>query len=1257
MVRRLYVEKKPGFDVEAKGLLSDIRESLGLETLEAVRIINRYDIQGLDDKTYEDVKFSVFAEPAIDKAYDEELSTVGEEAFLFAVELLPGQYDQRADSAEVCIKLVNPHVDAKVRFAKVIVVEGKISEEELETIKEYVVNPVDSRLADMGKLDDLELKVERPKDVASIKSFMEMSHEQLMNLKEEFGFAMSDEDVDFVYDYFKNQEHRNPTVTELKVIDTYWSDHCRHTTFNTEITDISFDNNPYGKLVESAFETYLDVRRDVYGEAEADDESRPITLMDMAVIGTKFLKKHGKATAIDESDEINACSIKVEAEIDGKKEDWIVMFKNETHNHPTEIEPFGGAATCLGGAIRDPLSGRSYVYQAMRVTGSANPNTPIDETLEGKLPQKKIAREAAAGYSSYGNQIGLATGQVAEIYHENYVAKRMEVGAVVGAAPAENIRRKKPQKGDIVILVGGRTGRDGCGGATGSSKEHTADSINECGAEVQKGNPPVERNIQRLFRRREVAQLIKRCNDFGAGGVSVAIGELADGLDIDLDAVPKKYEGLDGTELAISESQERMAVVIAAEDFAEFLNYTKEENLEAVKVAEVTDTNRVKMHWRGQTVLDISRDFLNTNGVKQKTAVTVAEEAPAASGIDISQIKNAGDLRKIISNINCCSQKGLIDRFDSTIGAATVLMPLGGKYQMTPSAGMAAKLPVVEGETETATLMAYGFDPEYSMNSPYHGALYAVVDCVTKLVAMGGKRKDIYLSFQEYFEKLSSDRAWGKPAAALLGGLKAQLELGTPSIGGKDSMSGTFENLKVPPTLISFGICATEASAVVSNELKNSGNKLLLLKTRIDNSCTIDFEVQRKILDRLETLIGENKLLSVCPVGYGGPFMTLAKMALGNRIGFEVSGLTPPQWAMSDYGSVIVEVKSDFDVDKELAGLEIIELGVTTDRDEISVNGELKMSFDELVEEYEATLEPIFPTRLHEEENMKLQKINFAERSEDEPQKKTDRPKVIIPTFPGTNCEMDSARAFRKAGAEAEIFIIRNRTAQELEESIDQLASAIDAADILMIPGGFSGGDEPDGSAKFITAVFRNPKVAKATMALVDERKGLILGICNGFQALIKLGLVPFGEILPQKEDSPTLTYNEIGRHMSSLVRTRIASVKSPWLAGVELDDVFTIPVSHGEGKFICNPELLEQLAANGQIVSQYVDMYGEPTTDIRYNPNGSVMAVEAITSPCGRILGKMGHSERIGENLYKNVIGEKDMRLFESAVRYFKGK
>ena len=1265
MVKRIFVEKKKGFDVEAQGMLADIRQNLNIGQLENVRVINRYDVDGIDDDTYEMARYTVFAEPAIDVAYDEKMPEDTSSAVFFAVEYLPGQYDQRADSAAQCIKLMKPDADATVRFAKVIVLEGDLTEEQVMAIRDYCVNPVDSQQASLEKPASLEMVTTDPADVAIAEGFRDKSEEELEQYRKDMGFAMSHADIMHIQNYYKNDEHRDPTITELKVIDTYWSDHCRHTTFMTELTNISFEDSPYGHLVKAAFDDYMKMRADVYGDRDKD-----VCLMDMACIGAKYLKKAGKADDVDESEEVNACSIKVKAKIDGKEEDWLVMFKNETHNHPTEIEPFGGAATCLGGAIRDPLSGRVYVYQAMRVTGAADPRKSVSETIHGKLPQKKLTREAAAGYSSYGNQIGLAAGQIDEVYDDDYVAKRMEVGAVVGAAPADHVIRKVPEPGDVIILVGGRTGRDGCGGATGSSKEHTEDSILECGAEVQKGNPPVERNIQRLFRRKEVAVLIKRCNDFGAGGVSVAIGELADGLDIDLDKVPKKYEGLDGTELAISESQERMAVVVAADKEDEFRKYADEENLESTTVAVVTDTNRVKMTWRGKTILDLSRDFLNTNGAKQTAKATVNTQIGYEQLAEEGSTDNMSILSDALSDLNCCSKKGLIERFDSTIGAATVLMPLGGKHQLTPAAGMAAKLP--GAGAETATIMAYGYDPQMAKKSPYHGAFYAVIDSVTKIVAMGGDRKKIFLSFQEYFEKLGeNDESWGKPLAALLGALEVQRQLEIPSIGGKDSMSGTFMDINVPPALLSFGITTEDADNIISTELKEGSSSLVIIDIPRDENGILDMEAYKASMDKVHQLILEGKVLAADPVGKGGAFMTLVKMALGNKVGIEVRGLTMRELSQVRYGDMILQIPSRYlpttgatypDAKKLFGDIPARTIGKTTIDGRIKIIADFQ-PFDEAIDDvinvWSYPLEGVFPTRTadfaFEEDRTEVKKVSFTERNTARPAIKVARPKVLIPVFPGTNCEVDTARAFEKAGAEADIHIIRNLSTQALEDSINEMARKIKESQMIMIPGGFSGGDEPDGSAKFITAVFRNPKISEAVTDLLDNRDGLMLGICNGFQALIKLGLVPYGKITDMKADSPTLTYNKIGRHASCLVQTRIASVKSPWLAGTNVDDVYTLPVSHGEGRFIASEEMLARLEANGQIATQYVDFRGEPSMDIKYNPNGSDWAIEAITSPDGRVLGKMGHSERIGKNVYKNVPGEKDQKIFESGVAYFK--
>ena len=1241
MVKRIYVEKKKGFDVEAQGMFEDIQQNLHVRGLTGIRILNRYDVDGIDDATYERAKYTVFAEPAIDTAYDEHMPEEASSATFFAVEYLPGQYDQRADSAAQCMKLINAEAEASVKFAKVIVLEGECSPQQLEEIKAYCVNPVDSQIAAAEKPETLEMETIAPEDVAVVKDFTKKSSTELEQYRMEMGFAMSPADIQVIQDYFKNEEKRDPSMTELKVIDTYWSDHCRHTTFNTRLAQIDFAANPYGMLVQKAFDQYMLMRNEVYGDRDKD-----VCLMDMACIGAKYLKKTGVVTDLDESEEINACSIKVTAKIDGQDQDWLVMFKNETHNHPTEIEPFGGAATCLGGAIRDPLSGRVYVYQAMRVTGAADPRKPVEDTIPGKLPQRKITQGAASGYSSYGNQIGLATGQVDEVYDEDYVAKRMEIGAVIGAAPASHVIRKTPEPGDVIILVGGRTGRDGCGGATGSSKEHTQDSILECGAEVQKGNPPVERNIQRMFRRKEVATLIKRCNDFGAGGVSVAIGELADGLDINLDLVPKKYEGLDGTELAISESQERMAVVVDKEKEAEFIAYANEENLEATTVAVVTSQRRVKMNWRGKCILDLSRDFLDTNGAAQMTTVSIE------GGFDTDVLTRTLSPEEALKDLNCCSKKGLIERFDSTIGASTVLMPLGGKYQLSPAQGMAAKLPVTEGETTTATLMAYGFNPKVAKASPFHGAMYAVIDSVTKMAAMGVDYRTIRLTFQEYFEKLGSDPLrWGKPFAALLGALQVQKELEIPSIGGKDSMSGTFMDINVPPTLVSFAVAAMNADEIVSTEFKEAGSHIIYLPAKKDKDGILDFKAYRKAMDAVRKLAEEKKLLAACAMGEGGLFMALVKMAVGNKIGV----LAPDtENSGNDWGGIVLEVSKEEDLKTVFKGVNYQIVGETSKEPAIVLK-DVTMTVDEIIAKWEDPLESVFPVRTRDNSRETVKALSWTERNTSAPAVKLAKPRVLIPAFPGTNCEMDSKRAFERAGAQADIHIIRNMTQSQLISSIEELEAKIKESQIIMLPGGFSGGDEPDGSAKFITAVFRNPRIKEAVTDLLENRDGLMLGICNGFQALIKLGLVPEGRIVDTDENSPTLTYNKIGRHQSSLIRTRVASVKSPWLAGAEAGDIHTIAISHGEGRFIAPDDVLQRIIENGQVATQYVDFEGNPSMDIAFNPNFSNMAIEGITSPDGRVLGKMGHSERIGQYVYKNVDGSKDQQIFESGVRYFK--
>lgn len=1277
MVKRIYVEKKKGFDVEASGLFADLKENLHLSSLSQVRVINRYDMDGVDETTYEASKHTVFSELAVDTVYDEtmpdlELTDSDESLQIryFSVSYLPGQFDQRADSAAQCIQLISMGKRPVVKFARVILLFGLLTAKEFESVKKYCINPVDSYEDSSEKPDSLVLEMPIPSQVALVEGFRAMSPAELKGYREYGGFAMSLEDILFVQDYFKNSEHREPTITELRVIDTYWSDHCRHTTFLTSITDVTFEDGRFTTLFKSAYEDYLAMRKVLYA-----GKDKEISLMDLAVIGAKYLKAKGLVSDIDESDEINACSIRVKALVDGLEEDWLVMFKNETHNHPTEIEPFGGAATCLGGAIRDPLSGRVYVYQAMRVSGSGDPRAKIEDTLPGKLPSRKITKEAAAGYSSYGNQIGLATGQVSEIYNEGYVAKRMEVGAVIGAAPACNVRREKPVCGDVIILLGGRTGRDGCGGATGSSKEHNEDSILNCGAEVQKGNPPVERNIQRLFRREEVTRLIKKCNDFGAGGVSVAIGELADSIDANLDLVLKKYEGLDGTELAISESQERMAVLVSAEDSQKFVSLAEDENLEAVAVAKVTDTGRFRLYWRDSCILDLSREFLDTNGVRQTAKVIIDcgnkenNDSKPSNLTDedlFDERHQFGDpdtisLReqwfRMLKNLNCASQKGLVERFDSTIGAGTILMPLGGKYQLTPQAGMAAKLPVLCGDTDTVTLMSYGFDPDLSAISPFHGALYAVVDSVTKLTAMGGDFTKARLSFQEYFERLgSSPDKWGKPFIALLGALKAQKELQIPAIGGKDSMSGTFMERHVPPTLISFAVGMSVASQVISSEFKKPDSKLIFIFSDRDHNKIINFEQYIKNMSIVKKLMDQGAILSANVIGKGGIAAAITKMTFGNKIGAVLANLSRKELFKPFYGALILEFKSSEYGEELLEGAIYKHIGTTQKDPKIRIlNCELEL--DDMIEAWEQPLETIFPTKLTTAKSSGGMPpvIHYYDRAIHKPGVSIGSPRVSIIAFPGTNCEMDSKRAFDKAGAKSEILVLKNLTQNQLDASIAEMAKRIRNSQILVLPGGFSGGDEPDGSAKFITAVFRNPIIKEATLDLINNRDGLILGICNGFQALIKLGLVPYGQIIAAKEDSPTLTYNSIGRHISRLVRTRIASVKSPWLSKVNLGDEHLLPVSHGEGRFIALPQLLMAMEKNGQIATQYIDFLGNPSMEIAHNPNNSVWAIEGVTSPDGRIFGKMGHSERIGKNLYKNVPGETDQKIFEAGVAYFK--
>ncbi|MBF4694622.1 phosphoribosylformylglycinamidine synthase [Fusibacter ferrireducens] len=1250
LVKRILVQKKTGFDVEAHEILHDLKQTLHIHTLEKVSIINVYDMEGVNESKLSEIKALILSEPNVDNVTETEIE-LPQNSKAFRIELLPGQYDQRADSAAQCIEIVTLEKRPEIVTSRIIVIEGAVSEPEFEMIKTYLINPVESREVPLEIPETVKMVTQEPHAVKTVENFIDMSPEELVAFKSTMGFAMTVEDVAFIQTYFKETEHRNPTITELRVIDTYWSDHCRHTTFSTEIEAVEFEESDFKPVLNKAFEAYLEARKYVYA-----DRKRDITLMDLATINMKTLRKEGGLEDLDVSDEINACSIEVDVKIDGKKEPWLLMFKNETHNHPTEIEPFGGAATCLGGAIRDPLSGRSYVYHSMRVTGAADPTVPFESTLEGKLPQKIITQKAAAGFSAYGNQIGLATGHVAEVYDEGFLAKRMEVGAVVGAAPKANIVREKPLEGDVILLVGGRTGRDGIGGATGSSKEHDEESLLTCGAEVQKGNPPVERKIQRLFRNPNLSKLIKKCNDFGAGGVSVAIGELADSLQINLDAVKKKYEGLDGTELAISESQERMAVVIAPENVADFMAHCDHENLEVSEVAKVTDDGRLIMTWNGQEVLNLSRAFLDTNGVKGKTSVKVS--APSSNtffnqdklGTNNKTVDLEAKWLETVKDLNNCSQKGLVERFDNTIGAGTVLMPFGGKTYNTPAQTMVAKFPVLTGETDTVSMMAYGYDPAIGKWSPFHGGLYAVVDSIAKLVATGGAYEKVRLSLQEYFEKLGNDPVkWGKPFSALLGASYAQSQMGTAAIGGKDSMSGTFKDINVPPTLISFAVNTAEGSEIISPEFKAGGNAIGYFYAERDASEIIDFENLKKAYSEIHQAILEGQILSAYAVGKGGVALAMTKMAFGNKIGFTLD--TEFDLFEAAYGSLVFEIKAGVEL-SQLSFAKMI--GKTTENSNISVNG-VALDMDVLMSEWEKPLDAIFP-KVHEAQAQgTCETITCLDRSIYAPKAQFAKPRVLVPAFPGTNCEWDTQRAFEKAGAVAEPFLFRNLTPEATMASIDELVEKINKSQILAIPGGFSAGDEPEGSGKFIASVFRNPRVAEALMKLLNERDGLVIGICNGFQALVKLGLLPYGEIKTLDENAPTLTFNKIGRHVARMAHVRVASVKSPWFANVEAGDVFETAFSHGEGRFYADDKTLESLKKNGQIATQYVDSNHQATYDGHYNINGSVMAIEGITSVDGRILGKMGHVERVGKHLYKNIYGASDMKIFEAGVNYFK--
>ena len=1282
MVYRIYVEKKSGLDHEAQNLKSDLLQLLGIGGVQNVRVLNRYDAEGIDRKLFDYAVHTVFSEPQLDVTGE----SLPEAELLFAVEYLPGQFDQRAASAAECIQIISRGERPAIRTAKIYALDGSFSEEEIEKIKKYVINPVEAREAALSLPETLAMAYEVPQSVETVEGFTHYSDAQLADFIAERGLAMDLADSQCCRAYFA-EEQRDPTITEIKMIDTYWSDHCRHTTFNTILDAVQFAD----ETLQAAYQRYLDARTFV-------ERKKPVTLMDIGTIAAKVLKKQGKLDGLDESEEINACTVKIKVETEGREEDWLLLFKNETHNHPTEIEPFGGAATCVGGAIRDPLSGRSYVYGAMRVTGAGNPLAPIADTLPGKLPQRKLVTTAAAGYSSYGNQIGLETGQVDEIYHPGYVAKRMEIGAVIAAAPAENVVREVPAAGDKVILLGGKTGRDGCGGATGSSKSHTTASLESCGAEVQKGNAPEERKLQRLFRNPQASKLIKRCNDFGAGGVSVAIGELADGLLIDLNKVPKKYEGLDGTELAISESQERMAVVVHAEDVDLFTRLAHAENLEATVVATVTEEPRLVMNWNGKKIVDISRAFLDSNGAEKHITVqapradwmAASREAGTACGANspapaaepqAPQIAAyaaddfAGRMRALAGDLNICSRRGLSERFDSTIGAGSVLMPFGGKYQRTPAQCMVNKISREHGDTKTCSLMSWGYNPFITEQSPYHGAYLAVVESVSKLVATGAAFREVYLSFQEYFEKLGKDSVkWGNPFAALLGALDAQLALGVAAIGGKDSMSGTFEDLSVPPTLVSFAVTTDQVDHIISSEFKAGGNPVYLLQPELNAEGLPDGDSLRKLYDRVTALMRAGLVKACRTPGMGGIAESVLKMALGNRIGFTFADTLPADFDLFApcYGAFLLELDavaltelqaSAADADEAACDQNLqtllnelehaVLLGETTE-DYLLQFGEEAVDMEETEQLYERKLEPVYPCNLKTEGNAPTLTDSPAEEIF-QASIPCAKPRVLIPVFPGTNCEYDTAKAFAAAGAEPEIFVLNNLSADAVARSVSDFAAKVRESQMIFIPGGFSGGDEPDGSGKLITAFFRNAEIKEAVTALLGERDGLMAGICNGFQALIKLGLVPYGKIIDTDETCPTLTYNRIGRHQSKLVQTRIVSNRSPWLTGVQPGEVYTVPISHGEGRFMASQELLTELAANGQIITQYADFDGNATMEIQYNPNGSDWAVEGIISPDGRVLGKMGHSERIGSGLYQNVPGRFDMQMFTSAVKYFK--
>ena len=1229
MVYRIYVEKKKELANEARGVLTNINGLLQISSVTDVRVINRYDVENIEKDLFDYAVNTVFSEPQLDIATTE-IET--KNATVFATEYLPGQYDQRADSAAQCIQIISQKERPTVKTAKVYCLYGDITADELTAIKKYLINPVESRESTLDTYETLKVNYDIPTTVETLEGFLELDRTELEGFIKQYGLAMDIDDITFCQEYFKT-EKRNPTITEIRMIDTYWSDHCRHTTFLTNIDKVTFED----ELLQNTYNEYLETRKSL-------GRTKPICLMDLATIAVRKLKKDGKLDKLDESEEINACTVKIDVDVEGVTEKWLLLFKNETHNHPTEIEPFGGAATCIGGAIRDPLSGRSYVYGAMRVTGAANPLKSVKETMAGKLPQRKIVTTAADGYSSYGNQIGLATGIVDEIYHDGYAAKRMEIGAVIAAAPQENVRRECPEDGDVVVLLGGSTGRDGCGGATGSSKSHTLESLESCGAEVQKGNAPEERKLQRLFRNPVATKMIKRCNDFGAGGVSVAIGELADGLEIDLNAVPKKYEGLDGTELAISESQERMAVVIEKENIDNFLKLANEENLQAVVVAKVKAEPRLTMHWNGNTIVDLSREFLNSNGAEKHIEVIASAPSVISNNVEGSFTEN---YKVLADDLNICSKRGLSEQFDSTIGAGTILMPFGGKNQITPIQAMVQKISVEKKHTNDCSLMAWGYNPFITTASPYHGAYLAVVESVCKLVATGAKFEDVYLTFQEYFEKLGKDsKRWGKPLAALLGAFKAQMELGIGSIGGKDSMSGSFEDLDVPPTLVSFAVTTDKVDNIVSPEFKKAGNKVVMLTPLYNENGLPKTDSLLKIFDTVTNLMRDGKVISAYTPTMGGVAEAIMKMCFGNGFGFEYDkNLDKNAIFGYNYGSFILEVTTDIE--------DGVVIGTVTDNNMISL-GDEAICLCELSNIYESKLESVFRCNIADSKSP-VENFKFKVNERVAPAIKVAKPKVLIPVFPGTNCEFDSAKAMRDAGAEPEIFVINNQTSDGIARSVDSFATKLKESQMIFIPGGFSGGDEPDGSGKFITAFFRNAAIKEQVTELLEKRDGLMCGICNGFQALIKLGLVPYGKIIDTDENCPTLTFNTIARHQSKIVRTRIASNKSPWLAATNVGDIYNVPISHGEGRFLASEELIKELAKNGQIATQYVDLDGNATSKVQYNPNDSMYAIEGITSPDGRVFGKMGHSERKGYGLYKNVPGDYDIKMFESAVKYFK--